>query len=121
MAATTILIVDDDQFARLYLKDALASLDARVLEAADGVQALATVAKEKPALVLLDLFMPNKSGMEALPEILKASPKTRIVVVSSMEVPSLVDEAKALGAVDFIAKPFHPEEVAAKVRKVLGV
>src|SRR5207248_4004191 len=80
MASPTILIVDDDQFARLYLKDALASLDARVIEAADGVQCLATVAKEKPALVLLDLLMPNKSGLEALPEILKASPKTRVVV-----------------------------------------
>jgi two-component system chemotaxis response regulator CheY len=118
--ARTILIVDDDHFARLYLRDALASLDARMIEAADGREALEAVAKEKPDLVLLDLFMPVKSGMEALPEIRKACPETKILVVSSMEVPTLVEEAKAKGANDFIAKPFHPQEVLDKVKKVLG-
>lgn len=118
MKLGTVLIVDDDAFARTVVKDAV--IDAvpgtRIVEAADGAQALLLLDHEKPALVFLDLLMPNKSGIETLPEIRKRSPGSRVFVVSSMETDAMVKAALALGATGFIGKPFHPDEIAAAAR-----
>ena len=115
----TVLIVDDDSFARAMVRDALATAleGHEVVEAADGVQALAAIAKAVPDLVFLDLLMPNKSGLDALPEIRHRAPSAKVIVVSSMETRSMVEAALAAGAIGFIGKPFHPEEIAAAVRK----
>lgn len=109
----TVLVVDDDAFARAFVKDALAEAlpSARVLEASDGAKALALLETESPDLVFLDLLMPNKSGIETLPEIKKRRPNARVFVVSSMETDSMVKAALDAGASGFIGKPFHPEEI----------
>ena len=122
MAARTILVIDDDQFARVYLRDALAEMDGhefRVVEAADGAAGVEAAKREKPDLVLLDLLMPVKSGLEALPEIRRVAPSAPVIVISSMDAPSMIEQAKRDGAVDFIGKPFHPQEIAIKVKKAL--
>jgi len=113
-----VLIVDDDAFAREVVKDAVeaAMPGTRIVEASDGAQALAVLEKETPDLVFLDLLMPNKSGIETLPEIRTRSPSSRVFVVSSMETDAMVKAALALGASGFIGKPFHPEEIAAVAR-----
>lgn len=118
MKLGTVLIVDDDAFARAVVKDAVeeALPGTRIVEAGDGAQALALLETEKPDLVFLDLLMPNKSGIETLPEIRKRSPSSRVVVVSSMETDAMVKAALALGATGFIGKPFHPDEIAAAAR-----
>lgn len=118
MSTPTVLVVDDDAFARAVVKEALAEAlpGHRVVEAADGAQALALLENEKPELVFLDLLMPNKSGIETIPEIRKRSPSSRVFVVSSMETESMVKAALDAGASGFIGKPFHPEEIAAAVR-----
>lgn len=122
MAARTILVIDDDQFARVYLRDALAEMEGielRVIEAADGAAGVEAARREKPDLVLLDLLMPVKSGLEALPEIRRAAPSAPVIVISSMDAPSMVEQAKKEGAIDFIGKPFHPQEIALKVKRAL--
>ena len=115
-----ILIVDDDRFVREILKDLLRPTGDQLDEAADGQKALEKVRAAPPDLVLLDLFMPNVSGMQALREIREAAPNARVVVISSMDAPALIDEAKASGASDFLVKPFHPLEVQGAVNRALG-
>lgn len=118
MAIATVLIVDDDAFARAVVKEALAEAlpGHRLLEAADGALALGILETETPELVFLDLLMPNKSGIETLPEIRRRCPSARVFVVSSMETESMVKAALDAGAAGFIGKPFHPEEIAAAAR-----
>ena len=73
-SSPVILIVDDDAFVRAVLLDALKEEGYSLLEARDGEEAVARVKADKPAVVLLDLFMPKKSGLEALAEIRVAAP-----------------------------------------------
>jgi two-component system chemotaxis response regulator CheY len=114
-----VLIVDDDAFVRVVLRDALEGQGYKLLEAADGEEAVAQTAAARPDVVLLDLMMPRQSGLEALAEIRKLHPEGRVVVISSMDTESLVQQALQAGADGFIAKPFHPLEIQGAVRKAL--
>ncbi len=120
MAGHRVLIVDDDQLIRMAVRDALADEPLDLSEASDGEEAISMIAAQRPALVLLDLLMPKKSGLEVLPEVSKLSPETRVVVMSSMETESMVDFALAMGARAFVPKPFHPLEIIAAVRDALA-
>ncbi len=117
----TVLIVDDDLFVRRLLEDALSEsgLALRVLEAADGEQALAVATRERPEVVLLDLFMPRLSGLEVLAQLRSSVPESRVVVISSMDAEPVIEQALQAGATGFIAKPFHPLEIASAVREAL--
>ena len=120
--APTLLLVDDDNFVRRILKDTLAEtgIELRLLEASDGEEGLAIAAREKPALMFLDLFMPRRSGLEVLAAMKQASPNTRVLIISSMDAEPVVEQALAAGAVGFVGKPFHPLEIAAAVRQGLA-
>jgi two-component system chemotaxis response regulator CheY len=120
--APTLLLVDDDNFVRRILKDTLAEtgIELRLLEASDGEEGLAIAAREQPALMFLDLFMPRRSGLEVLAAMKKTSPGTRVLVISSMDAEPVVEQALAAGAVGFVGKPFHPLEIASAVRQALA-
>lgn len=116
----SVLIVDDDSFVRTAVRDALRDeSDLRLLEAEDGDQALAAVIAERPAVVLLDLLMPRRSGLEVLSEMLRRSPGSRIIVMTSLQTDSMEALAREAGAAGFLAKPFHPLELIAAVRQAL--
>jgi len=116
-----ILIVDDDSFIRRQVHDALVDSGdgLRVAEASDGQTALAALTTERPDLVLLDLYMPNKSGLEALAEMRARVPDLKIVVMSSLDSDGIKRQVLAAGATDFLAKPFHPLELQDAVRRYL--
>jgi|GEM_PF-268613 len=118
----TLLLVDDDSFVRRILKDVITEtgIELRLLEAADGEEGLAVAAREQPAVMFLDLFMPKKSGLEVLNAIKSVSPMTRVLVISSMDAEPVVEQAMAAGAVGFVGKPFHPLEIASAVRQALA-
>lgn len=116
----TVLIVDDDNFVRVLLRDAIGD-GHRVLESVNGAEAIAIIERgEKPDVVFLDLLMPVKSGLETLPELRRLCPAARVVVVSSMETDSMVKSAYEAGASGFVAKPFHPAEIVAALKRALG-
>ncbi len=115
-----ILIVDDDRFVRAQVRDSLADEHLEIAEAVDGQKALESISARRPDLVVLDLLMPNMSGMEALIEIRKRHPDIPVLVLSSLDAPSMIEEARSHGATDFIGKPFHPLEVVAAVRNLIG-
>jgi two-component system, chemotaxis family, chemotaxis protein CheY len=117
----TLLVVDDDAFVRRVLKDTLqeSGLEFRLLEACDGEEGLEVATRERPSVVLLDLLMPRRNGLEVLTALSEASPESRVVVISSMDADPIVEQALAAGAVGFVVKPFHPAEVANVVRRAL--
>lgn len=119
-ARVHVLVVDDDDFMRTYLCDALVTAGHRVTEARDGEEALVVAAGEdKPDLVMLDLLMPRRSGLDALPRLLALHPPARVIVVSSLDSEALIADALAAGAIDFVTKPFHPSEVEDAVARAL--
>jgi DNA-binding response OmpR family regulator len=118
MPAQTILVVDDEahivETLRLYLeRDGF-----RVVPAYDGRSALELAEREKPDLVVLDLMLPEVSGLDVCRTIRSRSQVPIIMLTArSEEVDKLV--GLELGADDYVTKPFSPREVAARVRAVL--
>jgi len=97
-----VLIVDDSAFMRTILKDLIGQTKwagSEVLEAGDGDEAIATCQAGKPDLILLDIVMPGKDGIEVLKEIGYSSQS--VVIVSSMGQDNIIDQAKSLGAEDY--------------------
>lgn len=119
MATRTILIVEDDKFARVFLRDCLAELNCHIEEAVDGDEALAKISLVTPDLVLLDLVMPKRSGLEVLKAVRAAAPTPPILVVSSLDTEKLINQAIEAGANGYISKPFAPIEVLTAVRREL--
>jgi two-component system alkaline phosphatase synthesis response regulator PhoP len=121
MATQTILVVEDEPDIRKLVQYNLAQERFKVLEAEDGEQALKILQREKPNLVILDLMLPGLSGLE-LCKLLRDRPQTA-------QLPILMLTAKAgeadkvvgleMGADDYLAKPFSPREMVARVRAIL--
>lgn len=118
-AAETILIVDDEpsvvEVVSLYLKkDGF-----QVVTAADGRQALEQVRQARPALVVLDIMIPEIDGLKVLSFIRQENPDTAVIVLSARR--QEVDRIYGLelGADDYLTKPFSPAELVARVRAVL--
>lgn len=116
-----ILIVDDAAFMRMMIKDTLKKNGyENLLEASDGEQAVQAYKAEKPDLVIMDITMPNKNGLEALKEIKDMDSNAKIVMCSAMGQESMVVEAIRSGAKDFIVKPFKADRVLKTVQGILG-
>jgi len=116
--AIKILLVDDERDIIEVTKMRLLSKGFRVECAYDGLSALDRVKKDKPDLVLLDLFMPVMHGFEVCKR-LKEDPETKAIPVilfsAGLCKDSCPKEAKDVGAVDFVAKPFEVEELVDKI------
>lgn len=117
MALPDVLVVDDDQLIRAMVRDALADVPCSIHEADSGDTALAFISDRRPAVVLLDLVMPGKSGLEVLRQLGPKRP--RIVVLSALDSEALVQQAMASGAHGFLGKPIHPLDVQNMVRAAL--
>lgn len=115
MALPEVLIVDDDQLIRAMVRDALADVPCEIRECDSGDAALGIIEARNPAVVLLDLVMPGKSGLE----VLKSIRGPRVLVLSSLDTEALVQQALSLGAHGFLAKPIHPLDVQNLVRGAL--
>jgi two-component system chemotaxis response regulator CheY len=119
MSLPEVLIVDDDRLLRAMLRDALADVPCTVTELDSGDAALRAVAERKPAVLLLDLVMPGKSGLEVLKALKGTAHGARILVLSALDSEALVQQALADGAHGFLTKPIHPLEVQGVVRAAL--
>lgn len=108
-----VLVVDDAMFMRAMIRDILVNSGAFEVigEAANGEEAVEQFKALKPDLVTMDIVMPQMDGIEATREILKASPKAKVVMCSALGQEALVIESIAAGAKDFIVKPFSAEKV----------
>lgn len=116
------LVVDDSLTIRRIVIKALGIVGiSDATEAADGQEALDAATQTDFDLILLDWNMPKMSGIEALRAIRQADKKTPVIMVTTEAEKSRVIEAIKSGANDYLIKPFSPDQLAAKVKTVLGV
>jgi DNA-binding response OmpR family regulator len=117
-----VLVVDDEPNIRLSLEFLMRKAGFAVRSAADGDEALAAIAEEPPDLVLLDVIMPRKSGYEVC-EAVRANPAWRgvrvlMLTASGREIER--EKGLAMGADDYLTKPFATQDLLARVRVLLG-
>jgi DNA-binding NtrC family response regulator len=114
----TILVADDDADIRDILKDTLNSLGASVITAANGQECLARVEAHLPDLLLLDIEMPLKNGLQVLKELRQHTTATVIMITAYGTIERAVEAMKE-GAYDFVTKPFDLDQIALTVGKAL--
>jgi DNA-binding NtrC family response regulator len=115
----TILVVDDDQDIREVLRDRLESLGYEVLTASNGKDALESINKQSPQMVLLDIEMPEMNGLEVLKEVRSGQMDLTVVMITAYGTIERAVEAMKEGAYDFIPKPFEPDHIELVVKKAL--
>jgi two-component system KDP operon response regulator KdpE len=113
-----ILIVDDEPQIRTLLKATLGRAGYSVVEAGSGREAMNAKGIDKPDLVLLDLGLPDRDGLE-LVEPLRGEPRSAVIVISARDQTEQKVAALDLGADDYVTKPFDTEELLARVRASL--
>ena len=120
MAARLALIVDDNAFNLKLLRDVLRFEGYRTAEAATATSALASAAAERPDVVLLDVGLPDMSGVDALAR-LRADPRTRSVPVMAVTSSAMVGDRERLigaGFDDYLAKPVGIRDLVERVRRL---
>jgi two-component system, cell cycle response regulator DivK len=116
-----ILVVEDHEDNRQILRDLLASAGFDMIEAVNGEDGVAAAAAEHPNLILMDIQLPVLDGYEATRRI-KASPALKaipIIVVTSYALSGDEDKARAAGCDAYIAKPYSPRLLLARIREFL--
>ncbi len=117
---TTVLVVDDEERIRSSLRGILSDEGYRVVDTGDPRGVLQLIAREHPAIVLLDVWMPAMDGIELLREIKQTSPATRVIMISGHANIQNAVAATRLGAADFIEKPFSVNGLLAALERVLS-
>jgi DNA-binding response OmpR family regulator len=119
---STVLVADDEQDILRLVRFGLERDGYRVVIATDGAQALERALADPPSVCVLDVMMPKLSGLEVLAR-LREEPSTsgvRVILLTARGREADVDRGFALGADDYVTKPFSPQELRRRVRAVLG-
>ena len=116
----SVVVVDDHAVVRSGLRLLLESQDDIEVagEAGNAKDAIFRARALKPDVLLLDVVMPGESGIDVLPQLLKESPKTKVLVLSMQDDPSYVREAFGAGASGYVLKEAADEEVVSAIREV---
>lgn len=114
-----ILLVDDSAFMRKVLTDILLINGyEEISEAENGKKCLEKFNDEKPDVVLLDLIMPEKDGLEVLKEIIPLGAK--VLVITAVGQQDMLNEAIKLGASGYIVKPFEETQILEQIKKLIA-
>ena len=114
-----ILVVEDQEDNRQILRDLLTSVGYEVIQAENGEEGLATAARERPDLILMDIQLPLLDGYEVTRRI-KADPALRaipIIAITSYALSGDENKARAAGCDAYVAKPYSPRALLAKIRE----
>jgi DNA-binding response OmpR family regulator len=117
-----ILIIDDDELVRMTCRNVLKKEGHDVLEAENGNEGVNVFKSKKPDLVITDILMPDKEGLETISEIKAANPSAKIIAISSggsSKNMSFLKLAKQLGADHAMTKPLKPSELIAVTKHFL--
>lgn len=116
-----ILYAEDDIMSQKVVVYTLVRLGYEITTVDDGMEALEAISEEDFDLIILDLFMPKKSGFEVV-EIMRGEMlnTTPVLILSRNHLDEAIEQAYTAGANDFIAKPFSPEELVVKITRMLA-
>jgi two-component system, cell cycle response regulator DivK len=121
MSQRTILYVEDNEYNRKIVRQLLARTSYRLIEAVDGEAGVEAARRELPDLILMDVQLPKMSGLDAT-RLLRADPATGhipILVITSFALSGDRERAAEAGATGYLAKPYSPRELLARVREIL--
>jgi two-component system, cell cycle response regulator DivK len=121
MTSRTVLYVEDNEFNRKIVRQLLAKTSYRLTEATDGAEGVASALATPPDLILMDIQLPKVSGLDATRQ-LRDDPRTAavpIIVVTSFALSGDEQKATAAGATAYLAKPYSPRELLAKIREIV--
>ena len=121
MDAYSILVVDDDNYIRLFLQETLEGKGYRVELAEDGKAALAKVKAEPPDLVLTDLKMPKMDGLELLQAINKLDQPPGVIIITAYGTVETAVKAMKEGAFDYLTKPFSITEIESRLSRYFEI
>lgn len=107
----SVLIVDDSEFMRSLLREILEGQHEVVAEAENGVEAVELHGQHRPDVVMMDIAMPIRNGIEATAEIKEASPETTVIMCTSAEQEEMMKEAIRAGADGYATKPFQKPSI----------
>lgn len=113
---STVLVVEDDPGLQKYLKELLWENAFVVHVAPDGIQALNSLNKLKPDIMILDLGLPNMTGESVCVEAKKKYPELPIIILTAKDTTSDIVEGLNLGADDYMTKPFVADELLARIK-----
>jgi DNA-binding NarL/FixJ family response regulator len=119
-APPRVLVVDDERFFREAIRDALSEAGIECEVAGTGAEALAAARDPQLSVVVLDVGLPDASGVEVLRRLRSERPALRVIVLSAHTDQEIVLEALRLDASDYLAKPLHDEELVLAVRRALA-
>ena len=120
--STTVLLCDDEEVLRQLVRATLANDDYSIVEASDGEESLELARSHRPDLIVLDMMMPGRSGLEVLRE-LRADPETAatpVIMLTARARESDRNEAASAGADRYLAKPFSPLELISVVEELVA-
>jgi DNA-binding response OmpR family regulator len=120
-ALATVLIADDEPSMRLLVRTTIESDHFIVIEAGDGNEAWASIVEHRPALILLDVQMPGRNGLDILASIRRdpALSATRVILLTAKALASDRDSGIAAGADFYLTKPFSPLDLLTRVEAAL--
>jgi DNA-binding NarL/FixJ family response regulator len=118
-ASTQVLVVDDERFFREAIRDVLERTEVEYVMATNGAEALEAAQDESIGVVILDIRLPDQSGLEVFRQLRDSRPDLRVIILSAHTDQESVLEALRLGAFDYLAKPIHEEELSLAVRRAL--
>jgi CheY-like chemotaxis protein len=119
----SVLVIDDDAVTRTVVRAILESADHTVSEASDGHAGLAAYYLNPPDLVITDILMPGKDGIETIRELRVINPEIKIIALSGdvpFDGPSILKAAHLFGANEVLEKPFRNDELVRLVEDVLA-
>jgi CheY-like chemotaxis protein len=117
-----VLIADDEPSMRLLVRATIESDQYEVLEASDGDEAWAMIKEHKPSVVLLDVQMPGRTGLEVL-AMIRSDPElapTRVIMLTAKALKADVEVGMTAGADLYLTKPFSPLDLLTRVDEALG-
>ena len=117
----TVMIVDDSLFMRNILRGIVTEKGYVVIaDAASGIETMKNLHSHNPDIILLDIVLPDSSGLDLLQSIINTRPQTCVVVCSAIGQELIIRKALDLGAKAFIQKPFTPEKVIETLESLRG-
>src|SRR5215469_4127008 len=119
MSAVRVVVIEDEPAIRRGVTDALRSNGYQVAEAADGTQGLEEALRRGVDLVLLDLLLPRRDGLDVLAEVRKVRPTLPVIILTARGTEDDRVRGLKLGADDYVVKPFSAKELLARVEAVL--
>ena len=119
--STTVLVVDDDEAIRHMLVAVLAQEAAHVATADDGIEAVAAFRRHHADVVLMDIRMPRRGGLDAMKEILEIDRGTQVILMTAFAEVGTAVKAMKDGAFEYVIKPFDIDEIRVLVRRALEI